>query len=108
MGETALARFPKVFITEALRPAQPPPMSSGIAHDTPTVTSSPKTATQEYKTDAVECGVNVAGKMKTAARRKPANATVRRAIFRLPKRLAQRSETVPPVMSPAAPASSGR
>ena len=49
VGEIAPPMLPHVFITAETEPAKSPPMSSGIAHETPTVSSSPNTATHVYQ-----------------------------------------------------------
>src|SRR5579871_2113271 len=100
--------LPHVFITDETEPAKSPPISSGIAHAAPTVISRPKTARHVYHTDATAFPVYVAGRIAAAASTNPLIATTRRAVFRLPVAIAQRSESHPPNRSPTVPASSGR
>src|ERR1700752_4395504 len=89
-------------------PAESPPMSSVIAHETPTVHSKKNIARQENQTHVSEFEVRHATTMQRPERRKPVAPTARRAILRSPERLAHRSEIQPPSTSPAVPASKGR
>src|ERR1700688_2632049 len=93
---------------EAIEPAKSPPISSGIAHDTPTVNSRPNTETQEKTTDAVVWLGNVGSRIEPVAITNPSTAITRRAALRLPVRAAHRSESQPPKRLPTAPATNGR
>src|SRR5271156_906553 len=100
--------LPQVFITAETDPAESPPMSRVIAQETPTVSSREKSAAQENHTHVMEFVVRLAGTMHKPAARNPTAPTMRRAIFRSPDFLAQRSEIHPPRMSPTVPASKSR
>src|SRR4051794_4975831 len=100
--------LPQVFMTAETDPAKSPPISSGTAQETPTVSSSAKNATQLYQTEWIGSEVNCAGTVAAPASTNPKIATPRRASVRLPERFAHISESQPPIRSPAVPASSGR
>ncbi len=54
VGEIAPPILPHMFMTDDTEPAQSPPISRGIAQETPTVISSPKNAMQDHATQV--CG----------------------------------------------------
>src|SRR6186713_2108597 len=99
--------LPNVFITADTEPAKSPPRSSVMAHDTPTVSSSPNTAPQKYPTLTHGSAELQARGIITAANRNPLRETTRRDILRFPERRRIQSETPPPHRSPTNPASSG-
>src|SRR5271156_5296541 len=101
-------RLPQVFITEETEPAESPPISSVMAHETPTVDSSAKIATHESHTHVIGFVVRQAGTILKADTRKPIAPTVRRAVLRSLDRLAQKSEMQPPNMSPTVPANNSK
>src|SRR5438045_6802552 len=100
--------LPHMFIIADTEPAKPPPVSRGMAQETPTVSSRAKKAMQLNQMHVVALAVNCAGTVAAPASTNPKIATPRRASGRLPERLAQISEIHPPSRSPKVPASSGR
>ena len=104
----APAKLPQVFITAETAPAESQPMSSVMAQETPTVDSNVNSARQESQTEVSELFVSEAGTIKNAESRKPPAPTMRRAVFRSPDRLANRSENQPPKTSPTVPANRGK
>src|SRR5437764_2500484 len=83
IGEIAPPMLPHIFMSDETEPARSPAISSGMAHDTPTVNSMPKKARQVKSTHKPGLAVRVAGMIKTAPARNPTIATGRRE-FRLP------------------------
>src|ERR1700674_789127 len=100
--------LPSVFITADTEPAKSPPISSGMAHEKPTVHSSEKNATEYSATETLGSETRVAGTVAAAERRNPAIATQRRARFTFPVLRSTWSENQPPAKSPSVPANSGR
>src|SRR6202044_3192610 len=66
-GEIAPPMLPHMFMTEAVQPAKSPPMSSGMAQETPTVSSKPPKARQLKATQSFGSCVRGAGGNSRAA-----------------------------------------